>query len=109
MDTRLVDLVKGCQGFKVHEERHISYERIELIIYRKDMENWVASFTKELGPAIKPEGQKPDENHLKITESFGGINEFQTLFRKEFEDKEVLIMMWPWGDEEHVTLHMILQ
>ena len=109
MDTRLVDIVKKCQGFQVHEERHLSYERIELIIFRKDMEKWVDVFNQELGNAIKAEGQKPKDEHAVITKEFGGINEFQTLYKKNFSDKSVIVMLWPWGDEEHVTLHMILK
>ncbi len=110
MDSILFDLIKNhCQGYRVQEERKIDPEHIELIIFRKDMGDWVTTFSSQLGNPIKPEGQKPTEEHDKITSSYGGINEYQTLFRKNFDNNIVLIMLWPWGDEEHVTLHMILQ
>lgn len=109
MESILFEILKKCEGLHVQQEREVAEKHIELIIGRNDMTEWMNRFAQEVGEPAKNEGEKPTEEHLQMTEPYGGINKFQVLFHKATDQGEVIIMFWPWGDDEHVTLHMVLQ
>ena len=92
----------------VYEERCITDEYGELVLYNKEINEWNKILADILGPAIKPAGAKPTKDNLHLTKDYGGIWVDQTLFKKEFDDVTVIAMFWPWGDDIHTTLKMTL-
>lgn len=94
-------------GLGVFEKRRINDEYIEVVFFNKDIESWNKIISESLGSAVKPAGVKPSKSDLMVTEQFGGIHKNQTLFKKEFDDKIIVGMYWPWTDTIHTTLKIV--
>ena len=109
MESWLVNTLQKCkdQELGIHDKRAFTYERIELVVYAADIEEWVRIFSADYQGIRKPAGEPPTEEHMKLTHAYGGINEFQLLFACPLDDELMAIaMFWPWNDDEHMTLHM---
>ena len=98
------EILERCKDLKVFEKRTVSDEYAELVFCNEDMEKLNKILTDVLGPAIKPKDMQPTDEHLQLTEDYGGGRANQTLFKKERDGALVIAMLWPWSDEEHTTL-----
>ena len=99
-------------------ERSELYE--EVVFFKKDSPEWHRVLTSKLGPPlISEEGKLSDGNNpsitevqkkiaLKLADSLGGIREGQTLYFGKLEDSKVVVMIWPWQDDIHVTLKEVV-
>ena len=104
----LDEIIEKCRELEVCEKRHISNEYNELVFYYKDIDEWNGRFTDIFGPAIKPAGVKPEREIRPLVKNYGGILRNQTLFKKEFDNVTIIAMFWPWQDNMHITLKVIL-
>lgn len=105
---RFEDIIAQCSKLSVIEDRCCNEEYRELVFLKKDLDQWSRIFTDILGPAVKPAGENPTEDDLRLTKTYGGVNECQTLFKREFEYGTVIVMFWPWQDNARITLKMAL-
>lgn len=94
--------------YEIDEKRRIEEGHSELVFFAKDIDAWHQVFSDVLGPAVKPAGQKPTKEDVRLTGDYGDIWTGQTLFMKDFEDVRVVAMFWLWEDGIHVTLKMVL-
>ena len=92
----------------IHEKRRIEDDYCELVFYSKHTDEWQNIFKNILGAAVKPAGQKPSKEDIRLTESYGGVYGDQVLFKKEIPDYTLIAMFWPWQDNVHTTLKMAL-
>jgi hypothetical protein len=106
--TILVDLIRQCNDLTIKNARKIDYDRMEFVIDYSEFAQWVGKFNALLGPAIKPSGVEPSAMHKKLTQDYGGITEYQTLYSKEVNGITVVAMFWPWGDKTSQTLHLYM-
>jgi len=104
----LNEILDRCVGLDISTKRTSTDEKVELVFYNKDIDEWNRIFINILGPAAKPADVKPTANDLRLTGEYGGINSSQTLFTKEFDEEIVIAMFWPWQTEEYTTLKMFL-
>ncbi|HLF17290.1 MAG TPA: hypothetical protein VI749_00140 [Candidatus Omnitrophota bacterium] len=104
----LAKIMGKCSTLTVFEQRSSTANYNELVFSYRDLQAWQKILEQELGPAVKPAGEKPSPEDQKIAESFGGIYANQMLFRKDTSEGTVIAMFWPWSDEEHVTLKLAL-
>ncbi len=49
-----------------------------------------------------------DELNGITKKPYGGIRPDQTLYKKVFDKYVLIAMIWPWGDQQHMTLKMPL-
>ena len=89
---------------RVHEERYISDDYDELVIYNDEIDEWNKIFIDFFGDPIKPPGVKPTIKDLHLTRNYGSILINQTLFKKDSVNNIVIAMLWPWQDNVHTTL-----
>lgn len=101
------DILKMAGELEIHETRSEGPEYHEMVVYAKDLGAWEKIFMEALGLAVKPSGSKATDEHLLITEEFGGIEKTQTLYVKKSDLGATLIMLWPWQDKERVTVKMV--
>ena len=106
--TTLREIIERCSLLEVAERRHQDETYCELVFYNREIDAWHTVFSEALGPPVKPAGQEPTKEVLRLTQAYGGIRTRQTLFVREFEDVTVVAMFWPWEDDEHTTLKMAL-
>ena len=104
----LKEIMEKCSGLNIDEQRSITDEYAEVVFLNKEIGAWRKVLTDVLGPEIKPAGVKPSENDQDLTKDYGGIHQNQTLFKKTFDEKTVVAMLWPWQDGIHTTLKMTL-
>ena len=98
------EIIEKGSRLKVYEERCISDDYDEIVIYNKEMNEWHHIFKDFFGEPVKPVGAKPTADDLGITKAYGGIFNNQTLFKKECDDVLVIAMLWPWQNNVHTTL-----
>lgn len=101
------EILKLAKELKVHETRSEGPEYHEMVIFSKDLTEWEKIFKSVLGFAVKPSGSKATEEHLLITEEYGGIEKTQTLYVKKSDIGAMMIMLWPWQDKERITVKMV--
>ena len=100
-------ILDKCSGLKIQEKRQVDDDYVEVVFYTEDTEKWKKILTEALGPEVKPE-EVNDRENLAFTEDYGGMNENQTLFKKEEGDTAVVAMLWPWSNGDLITLKLIL-
>ena len=104
----LKEIIDCCRHLKIQEKRCMTDEFVELVFQNEDGAEWHRILSAFLDAPIKPKGQEPSENDIRITANTGGIRIDQTLFEKEFESGTILAKFWPWRDNMHTTLRMAL-
>jgi hypothetical protein len=101
------EILKMSSGLDVHETRSEKPEYHEMVVYTKDLDSWEKIFREALGMAVKPPGSKATNEHILITEEYGGIDKGQTLYVRKTEEGATMIMLWPWQDGERITVKMV--
>ncbi|MBF0484786.1 MAG: hypothetical protein HQL25_08800 [Candidatus Omnitrophica bacterium] len=104
---QIKDILAPLLKLTIAENRGVEEDYAEIVFLRKDVQLWEKTLKPFLGDPVKPEGQKPTENDLQLTEEFGGIWSNQTLFYKDCGDVKLIGMFWPWQDERHVTFKLV--
>lgn len=108
-DMTVQEIVAACSTLNIMEQRALTDEYGELVFYRKDLPEWEKLLIRFFGVAAKPAGERPTEEALGLTGDCGGMQDNQTLFKKEANGFTVIAMLWPWQDGAHVTLKIILR
>jgi hypothetical protein len=98
------DLLVKAGALGIHEKRKESEDYCEVVVYNREIAEWIKIIEEKFGPPSKPAGAQPSGEDAALTQRFGGIEKGQTLFRKDEGDGTVLAMFWPWQDGEHTTL-----
>lgn len=104
MPTSWDTLLENCRQIEIREERNVTGNYFEAVVYNRDMPRWVEQLGQHLGPAMKPPGKSPSREAKQLTEAFGGIRKEQTLFYQAGDGIATIAMFWPWGDKQHSTL-----
>jgi hypothetical protein len=104
----LQDINGKIKDLTVFEKRKMTDEYTEIVFFNNDIDKWNSALSDILGPALKPAGVKPSKEIQTLANSYGGIYENQTLFKKDFEDSVVMAMYWPWQNNKHTTLKIVL-
>ena len=104
------EIFEKFKDLGVFEKRFLNDDYGELVFFSKDLDQWSRVLTELLGPPLKPAGQKTKEEHLKISMKYGGVNDNQTLFRKDLGDgKMLLALLWPWNNGTYTTLKLAIR
>lgn len=92
----------------IYENRAASDEYCELVFYSKQTDEWNKAIANFFGPPIKPVKVRPTKQDISLTKEFGGVDDNQTLFKKEADGAVAIAMFWPWQDGAHTTLKIAL-
>ena len=97
--------------------RESSEQYEEFVIMQKDISDWNKILTEKLGSPISPVENNDssedslslkDSTALNLAESHGGIRRDQTLHYGLLNSSEILILIWPWQDNNHVTIRKFI-
>jgi hypothetical protein len=102
------EIIERCGMLGIYEQRRIEDDYIEIVFYNREADEWNKVFIDIFGPPIKPAGVKSTEEYLRLTEAYGGIYTNQTMYKKDFGEYIVIVMLWPWQDDIHTTLKIAL-
>lgn len=101
---QFADLKKELNSFRFYELRDDSDDYFEVVIVKKDLEALNSKLVSIFGdPTWPPENKLPKEIKF-IIDPHGGVMAGQTLYFKFMEDSPAFVMLWPWGDKEHITV-----
>jgi hypothetical protein len=92
----------------VKKKRSHEEDYLELVFFKKDIHAWERELKEIMGQALKPFGKKPSGEHGKLAKPYGGIRANQSLYKRNFGKYDVVAMIWPWGNGQHMTLKMAL-
>lgn len=98
------ELVQELKKWPFREKRADSDDRLEFIVKRDEFEKLTPVLESFFGPAQKPAGQKPSREMESLAAEFGGVMKGQTLFHIEKDGAPYLGLIWPWADNQHVTV-----
>ena len=102
----LPEILKRCQDLRIAEERCLTDEYVELVVYSDELHAWYTIFADIMGPPISPGGMPPSANDLAVTKDYGSVWTNQTLFKRLTANGIMIAMFWPWQDGDHITLKM---
>ncbi|MBF0478984.1 MAG: hypothetical protein HQL26_05840 [Candidatus Omnitrophica bacterium] len=101
------DVLDPVLKLRLVEKRGVEEDFAEIVFHSKDTKLWVEELKKTLGEPAKPAGERPGEEHLKLTEKYGGIWANQTLFFKNCGTFVFLGMFWPWSNGQQTTFKLV--
>jgi hypothetical protein len=93
--------IKTCAFDEVRLDNN---EFFEAVIQKKNMEPLSAKLNSIFGPPAWPSENKLSNEVHNIIQHHGGIVAGQTLYFTHIDNSPVFVMLWPWGDKEHVTV-----
>lgn len=78
----------------------------EAVIKNSCLESLLRVLKNSFGPPAWPSRNKLSKEVEKIVSNFGSLRKGQTLYFSKQEDCLVFVMLWPWQDNERVTIKM---
>ena len=105
----LAGLFQTFSGLNLLEKRQVSSELLELVFFAKDQAAWLDRLTQSLGPAFKALNESPSAEAKTLADSFGGIRKNQAMFKRDEGENVVIALLWPWENQEHITLKIFNQ
>jgi len=98
------NIIEKCKEFEIYQQRALSEDYAEIVMYTKEIFKWKAIFDEIFGEPLNPAGIKPTKGDLELTRPFGGLFDDQTLYAGEFDARKMVVMFWPWQDGKRVTI-----
>ena len=98
------EIMELCRFLPINETRSLKSDYKEFVVTVHEKDKWEFAFCRCLGHAVCAEGKGPEKDDAKLTEPFGGIRRDQTLYKATGQDFVTIVMLWPWMDNEHITI-----
>ena len=98
------DLKKEIKVLEFGEVRLDNDDSFEGVIRKKDLEALNAKLVSVFGAPAWPSAAKLSTEVKLVIDPLGGVMAGQTLYFKHTDDFSVFVMLWPWGDKEHITV-----
>jgi hypothetical protein len=107
MPVSLPVFLGDLSPFTIEEKRRMGEDYVEIVAKQSEWPAWSERLTSLLGAALKPAGEKATPEQERISGPWGGIQKNQILFSRRVESDDVLVLIWPWRDEERFTLKAV--
>jgi hypothetical protein len=101
------EIIKKLDKLEIYQQRRVADNYAEIVILNKEIFLCTEIIEQLMGEPVSAAGIKPTAEDLECTKDFGGISDEQTLYKKDFGQVSALVMLWPWQDNEHITLKVI--
>ncbi len=105
---QIKEIIERCRKFEIYEQRIVSDDYAEVVMYIKEIFKWSAVFNEIFGAPVSPAGIKPTFENEEIAREYGGIFTDQTLYKKDFPEYTLLAMFWPWQDGKRSTVKVAI-
>ena len=102
------EIIESCKGFEVYQQRMVSDNYAEIVMYTEEISKWAAIFNEIFGDPVSLAGSNPTAEDMQITKEYGGIFTDQTLYKKDFPDSTIIAMFWPWQDGKRITVKVAI-
>ncbi len=98
------DLIKDIKSLEFGELRADNDDFFEGVILKKDLEALNSKLVSFFGAPAWPSSTKLSVGIKMVIDPLGGVMAGQTLYFENIDDFSVFVMLWPWGDKEHITV-----
>ena len=78
----------------------------EAVVKKSSLESVILVLEGSFGPPAWPSRAKLSKPAEELVNNFGGIRKGQTLYFSSESGHSVFAMLWPWQDNERVTIKM---
>ena len=95
-------------ALKAHEVRKQTDDYLEYVVFTKDIRQWETAVAGILGSPVKKSGDMPSMKDMGLCHRYGSILKDQILFRREFGERTVIAMFWPWKNNQYTTLKIAI-
>lgn len=102
------EIIERCKKFNIYQQRKVTDNYAEIVMLTDEILSWSAIFNEAFGDPVSPAGMAPTAEHTQLTMEYGGIFAEQTLYKKDYPDRTVIAMFWPWQDGKRVTIKMVI-
>ena len=102
-------LFSKLSGLSPSEKRGESEEFFEAVFFNTGLDKVNAVLEEFLGDPFKPAGVHASAEANAAAKDYGGIHSNQTLYKTEFSGGQVIAMLWPWGNNTHTTLKIVIE
>lgn len=98
------EILAQCAHLQMENANDISDDFAERTCFAKDFQQLEATLNGIFGPPVKKAGEEVAPDMLILSIDYGGLQEDQILYYKQFDDCCVIAMLWPWKDNHQMTL-----
>jgi hypothetical protein len=98
------ELKKEIKTFKFYEMRADNDDYFEAVIEKKDLDTLNLKLNSIFGAPAWPSETKLSAEVNNLIWNHGGVMAGQTLYFTHMDNSPVFVMLWPWGDKEHITV-----
>lgn len=99
-------LKKQIKSVDLDTLRNDEDEYFEAVIRKSNLSNVLKVLEANFGAAAWPSSTKLSKSAETIINNFGGIRKGQTLYFSQGQERAIFAMLWPWQDDERVTIKM---
>ncbi len=98
------ELINQVKLFSFDEVRVDKEDFFEAVIRKKDLDALNAKLVSIFGVLVWPPEKKLPNEVNDLIKNHGGVMGGQMLYFARLKNSPVFVMLWPWGDKEHITL-----
>lgn len=102
-----LQIKNAVKDIRFEEVRFDNDLKFEAVLSIAELTCLTARLTPLFGPAIFPSKQKLSKETNRDIEAFGGIMPGQTLYSYSNEKDTIFAMLWPWQDNQRITLKIV--
>ncbi len=99
--NELIGVIKSCVFDEVRVDNN---DFFEAVIQKKNLGALNVKLDPVFGAPAWPSENKLSDEVNNLIQHHGGIMGGQTLYFTRMENYPVFVMLWPWGDKEHITV-----
>lgn len=97
----LKDRIKAA-GFETLRSESDTY--FEVVFVKAQLETYIVELNGLFGKIAWPSDTPVSAEVKKAIAQYGSVMAGQTLYAEQEGSRIVFVMLWPWGDQVHITL-----
>ncbi|MFH1355156.1 MAG: hypothetical protein ABIH19_03300 [Candidatus Omnitrophota bacterium] len=97
-------MIKELKEINFEEIRKEEGNYFEGVVLNSGLPRLIIALEKFFGLPAYPSEKELSPEAEAIVDNFGGVRSNQTLYFVNEDGKITFAMLWPWSDEEHITI-----
>lgn len=100
----LTEVKKEVKSIGLAEVRTDTADYFEAVLTKEILPALLVKLEKIFGAVKYPSDKAIPDDIAAMTQKFGGVREGQTLYFSQKDGLSKIAMLWPWQDDQHITL-----
>ncbi|MDD5194810.1 MAG: hypothetical protein PHQ96_03930 [Candidatus Omnitrophica bacterium] len=103
----ITEIKKAINNIHFNEVRFDNDVKFEAVLIKSELAVLTVQLASFFGSPLFPSKTKLSKEISQEIEVFGGIMAGQTLYFLSRDGDTIFAMLWPWQDNQHITLKII--